>query len=393
MSFGVFGLCGAGGNTTTLNPTTAAITISNVVNQETSFTGHYDTLALGGTNMGNVISGTISDSSGYVSVGNGDTRILMTGGAWTFTGVNTFHGGIGINTNTLTIAGTGQLGAGNYAGTIGISSNAALNYASSVSQTNSGVISGPGSLTNAAGQLTLAATNTYTGSTAIGLNSTLTIGGAGLLGNGIYAGPITNNGALNYASTASQVLAGVISGPGSLTNAGPGPLILTGPNTYTGNTTVSSGTLVLASPTLATNSTITVANPGLLTLNFAGVNLVSAIVLNGVPQGPGVYNSGNTPLISGTGSLQIPGIGTFTNPTRITGFSLNGANVVITGTNGQAGDAYYLLTSTNLSLPRSQWQPVATNVPGSSGNYTFTATNAVAPGALQQYYILSNTNN
>jgi hypothetical protein len=87
------------------------------------------------------------------------------------------------------------------------------------------------------------------------------------------------------------------------------------------------------------------------------------------------------------------GPGTFTNRTGITGFSLNGANVVITGTNGQAGDAYYLLESTNLILPQSQWTVVATNVLGSSGSYTFIGTNVVTTGVQQQFYMLSNTNN
>ena len=394
LSFSSLGLPGSGGNNTTLNPTTTSVIISNVVNQETLFSGHYDTVFLSGTSTGNVINGVISDSSGYTSVGNGDTRVTMTGVGWTLSGVNTYHGPTTISTNTLTIGGAGQLGAGNYTGTIAISSTAALNYASSASQTLAGVISGAGSLTNVGGPLTLTATNTCTGATAIGLGSTLTIGGAGLLGNGAYAGLILNNGTFNYASSANQTNSGVISGTGSLTSAGPGTLTLTGTNTYTGNTTVNGGTLVITTPTLATNSTITVANSALLKLNFAVTNQVTALVLNGVPQAPGVYNSGNTPLIAGTGSLLVPstGPGIFTQPTAITGFSLNGANLVINGSNGQAGDAYYLLTSTNVSLPLWQWTVVATNVPGSSGSYTFTATNAVFSGASRQFFILSNTN-
>ena len=82
----------------------------------------------------------------------------------------------------------------------------------------------------------------------------------------------------------------------------------------------------------------------------------------------------------------------FTNPTGIVGFTLNGANIVITGTNGQSGDVYYLLTSTNVALPKSQWLTVATNVPGANGTYSFTATNVVTPGDTQQFFLLSNTN-
>jgi len=86
------------------------------------------------------------------------------------------------------------------------------------------------------------------------------------------------------------------------------------------------------------------------------------------------------------------GPGKFTNPTAITGFTINGANITITGTNGQAGDAYYLLESTNLTVPLGQWTPVWTNIPGTAGAYTFTATNAVNSAFAQQFFILSNTN-
>ena len=61
-------------------------------------------------------------------------------------------------------------------------------------------------------------------------------------------------------------------------------------------------------------------------------------------------------------------------------------------TNGQSGDAYYLLQSTNVALPLGQWKVVATNVLGANGNYTFIGTNAVTPGTQRQFYILSNTN-
>ena len=65
----------------------------------------------------------------------------------------------------------------------------------------------------------------------------------------------------------------------------------------------------------------------------------------------------------------------------------------MTGTNGQAGDAYYLLASTNMALPLSQWTVVATNVLSANGNFTFIGTNVVVPNSLHQFYILSNTNN
>jgi len=118
---------------------------------------------------------------------------------------------------------------------------------------------------------------------------------------------------------------------------------------------------------------------------------------NIVPAQPGSGLAWDTNELLTTGTLNVmvgpvTGPGTFTNPTGITSFSLSGQNIVINGTNGQSGDAYYLLTSTNAALPLHQWKTVATNVPSANGNYTFTGTNALAPGNRQQFYILSSTN-
>ena len=92
-----------------------------------------------------------------------------------------------------------------------------------------------------------------------------------------------------------------------------------------------------------------------------------------------------------TNSVIVPTV----SPT-ITGFSLVGGNVTINAANGQSGGTYYLLGSTNLTTPLSQWLPVATNVIVTNGSavngFTFTATNVVQAGTPQEFYILSNTN-
>lgn len=93
-----------------------------------------------------------------------------------------------------------------------------------------------------------------------------------------------------------------------------------------------------------------------------------------------------------TNSTIIP-----TNQPTITGFSLvTGTNVAISATNGQSGGTYYLLGSTNLATPLSQWVPLATNVIATNGSavngFTFIGTNVVRIGDPQQFYILGNTN-
>jgi uncharacterized repeat protein (TIGR03803 family) len=72
----------------------------------------------------------------------------------------------------------------------------------------------------------------------------------------------------------------------------------------------------------------------------------------------------------------------------IAGISLSGANLVINGINGLSNTTYYILTSTNLGQPLSQWTPVATNQVNTNGNFTITATNVVDRAAPQRYYIL-----
>jgi len=95
--------------------------------------------------------------------------------------------------------------------------------------------------------LDLSGVNTYTGGTEIYGSSTLRISGAGQLGSGTYAGTIAidNNGILDYNSSATQTLNGVISGSGSLVLNGSGQLNLSVNNSFSGGVTVNNGTLGL----------------------------------------------------------------------------------------------------------------------------------------------------
>jgi len=132
-------------------------------------------------------------------------------------------------------------------------------------------------------------------------------------------------------------------------------------------------------------------------------SIINFTTLSGDPTTFVVGNlpSGYSANVLSTGTeiqLQVSpqtGPGIFTNKPAVLSFALNGSNVSISGTNGQAGDAYYLLTSTNVALPLAQWTVAATNVVssvGANGSFTFIGTNVVAPTDQQQFYILSSTN-
>jgi autotransporter-associated beta strand protein len=130
----------------------------------------------------------------------------------------------------------------------------------------------------------------------------------------------TFSGAIRDVAPASAI---------SLVKSGSGTQTLSGANNFSGNVTVNGGTLAFGQATLPTNTIVTVTNGAILSLNFAGTNRVTGIVLNGTNQSPGIYNVVNSaPYLAGLGSLQI-GIPVATNPTNIS-FSIGGGNLTLT---------------------------------------------------------------
>ena len=160
----------------------------------------------------------------------------------------------------------------------GLTVSGATNYTLS----GSGTLAGSGGLTHAGpGTFTLNTTNTYTGATTItggvlaidNLNdggSPSTLGAASAAASNLVinggtlrlTGPQTNtNRSLTLGAvggtidlpSASLQLSGVLTGTGVLTKSGPGTLILASANTYSGGTTLTGGTLLLASATANTS--------------------------------------------------------------------------------------------------------------------------------------------
>jgi autotransporter-associated beta strand protein len=246
-----------------------------------------------GNNSTNAYTGILSDG------GLGASLVMSGKGTQTLSGINTYTGPTTINSGaTLAIGGSGQLNSGNYASAI--ANAGTFNYNSSLPQALAGVISGPGVFSQTgAGALTLSAVNTYSGATTIGSNSTLTIGGAGQLGAGSYAGGITDNGTLTYASSQPQTLSGAISGIGGLNQNGPGLLTLSSANTFSGTTVIAPGsTLQLNTGGALQGSTVNYSSG---TLTFSGIN---AAVLGGWS---GSQNLVMTNLTGGVVSLTIGG--------------------------------------------------------------------------------------
>ena len=95
-----------------------------------------------------------------------------------------------------------------------------------------------------AGNLTLTGSNNYTTTRIAG--GTLQIGAGGNSGTP-GDGLVTDNAVLAFSRSDLFAVTNVISGSGSVAQLGPGTLVLSGTNGYTGGTTVAGGTLILTS--------------------------------------------------------------------------------------------------------------------------------------------------
>ncbi|MEI6607318.1 MAG: autotransporter-associated beta strand repeat-containing protein, partial [Verrucomicrobiota bacterium] len=139
-----------------------------------------------------------------------------------------------------------------------------------------------------------------------------------LLVNNVTAtvtGGITLTGAVNVtASGTASALTGVVTGGGSLTKLGSATLTLASTPSYSGDTTISAGTLKLNSANASNeSSTVTIASTGAaLELGFSGTDTVAALVIGISPMPPGVYKSNTNTTDSGTAIDQIIGTGTLT---------------------------------------------------------------------------------
>ncbi|WP_109126351.1 autotransporter-associated beta strand repeat-containing protein [Dyella sp. C11] len=190
-----------------------------------------DTTSLQGDMLDNATLTFAQSSNGtFAGAVSGTGQLIKSGtGTLTLSGVNTYGGG------TLIAAGALQGTTSSVQGAV--TNNAALIFDQASDGTFAGAISGTGQLVkNGAGNVTLAQANSYTGGTLIN-GGTLTGDVGSLQGN------ITNNATVVFAQNVDAAFSGVISGAGQLIKSGSGVLSLTGINTYTGGTTVNAGTL------------------------------------------------------------------------------------------------------------------------------------------------------
>jgi autotransporter-associated beta strand protein len=311
---------------------TLTLTGNNIYTGGTVINGGTLQIGDGGTSgsvQGNIFNYSIlsfnrSDTLTFGGVISGTGQLIKLGpGTLILTGSNAHTG------NTTISGGTLQIGNGGTSGSVqgNILNNSTLTFNRSNMLTFSGVISGTGQLIKlGAGTLILTGSNTYTGGTTIS-DGILQIGNGGTSGS--VQGNILNNSTLTFNRSGNVTFSGVISGTGQLIKLGPGTLILTGANTYTGGTTINGGTLLLNGAGTIGTGNLTMAGG---TLDVTGITvptftLASGTTLSGVGtinatgktvQVDGILSPGNSP-----GTLTINGDLTL-SPTAVSNFEING---------------------------------------------------------------------
>ncbi|MER3190719.1 autotransporter-associated beta strand repeat-containing protein [Salmonella enterica] len=288
-----------------------------------------ETLTLSGTNSytdGTLISGGTLVATNVEALGTGDvtnnaTLELNTGGDFTnnisgsgqvvksgddtltFSGANSYTGGTLISGGTLVASNVEALGTGD------VTDNATLTLNAGGDFTNN--IGGMGRVEKSGDKtLTLSGSNTYTGGTLIS-SGTLVANDVSALGTG----DVTDNATLELNTGGD--FTNNIGGTGRVEKSGDDTLTLSGSNTYTGGTLISSGTLVANDVNALGTGDIT--DNATLELNTGGDfdNAISG-------SGQVVKSGGDTLTLSGNNS--------YTGGTLISDGTLVASNVEALGT-------------------------------------------------------------
>ena len=111
--------------------------------------------------------------------------------------------------------------------------------------------------------------------------------------------------------------------------------------------------------------------------------VISGAFTNIVPAIPGINLAWNTNNLN-NGILSI--VASPTATPKIAAMKVSGNNFIFSGSNGVPNWPYYVLASTNVALPLTNWSIVATNSFDASGHFNFT--NPANSAMPQTFYLL-----
>jgi autotransporter-associated beta strand protein len=322
-------------STGTLTTSSGSQTFAGAINTN----NHLLAVAGGGTTT---VQGIISGGGGLSMQGTGGLNLSV---ANSYTGSTTIASGMVVVSHNAALGAAGTSTTVNAGATLAFSSSFTYSTSESLFLNGTGIMAA-GALENLDGVNTFAGLITLqSASTINSAASTLTL--TGTLNAGV---PLTVTGA------GKTLLQGVISGAGGLTVAvSNGLLTLSASNTYTGNTTIVSGTLIIThdaalgaaststtvdtGATLALSGSFTYATNESLFLNGPGVSAAGALEnLSGANTfaGPITLRSQST-IGSAAGSLTLSGSSLFNNGGFLLTVTGLGGNATISELIGGAG--------------------------------------------------------
>jgi autotransporter-associated beta strand protein/T5SS/PEP-CTERM-associated repeat protein len=274
-------------------------------------------------NSVSISSGLLDVVNGTIEVGRSGSGALNVSGDGIVEASNIVIAASNGSAGTLNI---GRFGTNDSAGTISAATIAfgagtgVVNFNQSNAVTITSVISGAGTVRQlGSGTTTLSASNTYTGSTTISAG-TLELDSAGWV-----AGSISNNATLSLNRTNTLTLTNLVSGTGALSKSGTGTVILAAANTYSGNTTISAGTLQInAGGSVSNSATTLVGSGGAGTLSISGGTYSNTSVSIGHSGGTGILNLNS-------GSLSAQNLAVSGNGAVAGTLNLNGGTMAVSG--------------------------------------------------------------
>jgi fibronectin-binding autotransporter adhesin len=308
--------------------------------------GGSDTLNLTGSGNGTFNLASASNISSFQKMGNG---------TWTVTGSQSG------SANWTVAGGALQVGNGGTTGSLtgNVLDNGNLVFNRSDAFIYAGNISGTGSVSQSgSGTLVLTGANNYTGGTIISAG-TLQLGTPTTTGS--LTGDVLNNAKLEFDRSDTYTFAGNISGSGIVLVAGGGTVILTGNNSYTGDTTV----FINANLQAGNGGTVgSLANGlihvggGTVTVDRSNSYTFSGSITNAV-DGTGLLGS---VAVIGSGTTIFAGTNTYTGRTTVSAGTLN-----VTGS----------IASSSVSIASS----ATLSGTGKVGTTTVASGGTLAPGA------------
>jgi autotransporter-associated beta strand protein len=296
-----------------------------------------DTLTVGSDNTSTTFAGSIYERWGNASL----TKVGS--GTLTLAAANYYYGNTTVTGGTLEVASTGSIYQWGYVGVVTINTGGTLKLNGGWGGFSTGGFNTGGNFGTQASNVVIdggtidMASNYWDNGRAF----TIGAGGATLkvepgvtwaLNNDrdwqyYHSTPmtVTNNHSLTLDGAGTGEVNIGLTGTGSVTKTGGGSWALAGTNSYSGATTVSTGTLVVSHPNLSDTATLSIASGAVLNLPYSGTDTVGALVIHGATQPDGLYDSTNSSgAITGSGKIQVGSAGSpayLAWATSITGFT------------------------------------------------------------------------